>query len=125
MPQLIEVLGDDRFSRSVGFHRDNYFSHFVLRVGDCAEAILSRIAHRPFYAQTSDGAMLKDGQGEATKRKVQEWWSKMQQKGEKQLLVETVASGDEDAAEQAERLVEKYPDAALAALAQGVAGKIR
>ena len=43
VPQLIEVLEDQGFTRSVGYHRNFYFSHHVLRVGDCAERILSLI----------------------------------------------------------------------------------
>src|SRR5436190_12900620 len=36
VPALIEVLGSETYSRSVGFHRDFHFSHTVLTVGDCA-----------------------------------------------------------------------------------------
>lgn len=79
IPQLIEVLGDERFSRSVGYHRDFYFSHYVLRVGDCAQAIISRIAGRRFYRRRStSGAMVKDGQVEQTRRDIQAWWSEFQ-----------------------------------------------
>ena len=48
VPQLIEHLDDARFTRSVGFHRDFYFSHHVLRVSDCALEILEHIASRGF-----------------------------------------------------------------------------
>jgi hypothetical protein len=122
VPQLIDALNDDRFTRSVGFHRNFYFSHFVLRVGDCAEAILSRIACRPFWVnRSSTGAMLKDGQVDDTRRQVQQWWAEVQKNGEKQVLVDAVASGDEKASEQARRLVQKYPAAALKAIIQGIA----
>ena len=40
VPALIEALDDERFTRAVGCHRSFYFSHFVLRVGDCARHIL-------------------------------------------------------------------------------------
>lgn len=122
VPQLIDALDDDRFTRSVGYHRNFYFSHFVLRVGDCAEAVLSRIACRPFWvSKSSSGAMLKDGQADDTRRQVQQWWADVQKKGEKQVLAEAVASGDAKATEQARRLVEKYADAALEPIKQGVA----
>jgi hypothetical protein len=122
VPQLIDALNDDRCTRSVGYHRNFYFSHFVLRVGDCAEAILSRIACRPFWiSRTTSGAMLKDGQLEDTRRQVRHWWEDVQREGERAVLVDAVAAGDEKASEQAGRLVEKYPDAALEAIAQGVA----
>ena len=34
VPALIDALGDRRFTRSVGYHRNFYFSHYVLSVGD-------------------------------------------------------------------------------------------
>jgi hypothetical protein len=70
VPQLIAALGDERFTRSVGFHRNFYFSHFVLRVGDCAEAILERIAGRRFWEpRSTSAAMLKDGQLEEVRKR--------------------------------------------------------
>ncbi|TWU01015.1 hypothetical protein [Stieleria varia] len=44
IPMLIEHVDDDTFTRSVGFHRDFYFSHHVLRVSDCVKTILQEIA---------------------------------------------------------------------------------
>ncbi|HET6246357.1 MAG TPA: hypothetical protein VFE47_01565 [Tepidisphaeraceae bacterium] len=121
VPQLIAAMDDQRFTRCVGYHRDFYFSHFVLRAGDCAETILSEIACRPFYiSESTSGAMLKDGKADNAKHQAQQWWEQVQKKGEKQVLVEAVASGDDTTAAQAERLVKKYPDAALDAIAQGV-----
>ena len=46
VPQLIEHLDDERYTRSVGYHRNFYFSHHVLRVSECAMTIISRIAGR-------------------------------------------------------------------------------
>jgi hypothetical protein len=121
VPQLIAALGDQRFTRSVGFHRNFYFSHFVLRVGDCAEAILERIAGRRFWEpRSTSAAMLKDGQLEEVRKKVQAWWDEFQQKGERRMLVEGTAIGNWNSHEQAQRLIEKYPESALAAIRDGV-----
>ncbi|MCC6151976.1 MAG: hypothetical protein IT461_17130 [Planctomycetes bacterium] len=121
IPQLIEVLEDNRLTRCVGFWRNFCFSHYVLRVGDCAQEIISRIAHRSFYERRStSGAMVKDGQAAACKRAVQEWWAEFSEKGEEKMLVESVVGGGDDAPWQAERLVEAYPKSALAAIKRGV-----
>src|SRR4029077_20857770 len=53
VPQLIEHLDDQRFTRSVGFHRNFYFSHHVLRVSDCALEILEEIAAQHFWTASS------------------------------------------------------------------------
>ncbi|MDP1564291.1 MAG: hypothetical protein Q8M16_23175 [Pirellulaceae bacterium] len=120
VPQLIEALEDQRLTRSVGFHRDFYFSHHVLRVGDCAERILCRIANRNFYRRNyTNGAMVKDGEQLTVKKQIEDWWSEVQTKGEKQVLVDVTKLGDDNSAYQAGRLLEKYPDAALDAIAIG------
>jgi hypothetical protein len=121
VPQLIEALDDKRFTRSVGYHRDFYFSHHVLRVGDCAMAILGQIAGRSFWSGTyTNAAMAKDGQVAETRSKVRAWWEEFEKKGEKQSLIEGVQAGDDSSDSQADRLVAKYPDSALSAIRQGL-----
>lgn len=121
VPQLIEALENQRFTRSVECHRDFYFSHHVLRIGDAAEQILARIAGQTFYEpKSTSGAMSKDDQTKAVKVAVQAWYANLQQKGEKQLLIEATQRGDWNSREQAKRLVAKYPDAALHAIAAGL-----
>ena len=62
VPQLIAALDDPTFTRSVGYHRNFYFSHTVLTVGDCAAFILNRIAGKAFYTSQSTSSYLsKDG----------------------------------------------------------------
>jgi hypothetical protein len=120
VPQLLDVVEDERFTRSVGFCRDFFFSHFVLRVGDCAVAILERIAGRRFWQpRTTSAAMLKDGQSKTAKQAIEAWWQDMQRKGEKQVLIEAVGAGDGNSPSQVERLVAKYPDSAVDALRAG------
>ena len=95
VPQLIKSLEDQRLTRSVGYHRDFYFSHHVLRVGDCIEQILCRIANRGFYeGRTTNSAMVKDGQQATVKEQVERWWNEVQKKGEKQVLIEATMLGD-------------------------------
>ena len=122
VPQLIEALDDDRFTRSVGYHRNFYFSHHVLRVADCSERILSRIAGRGFYQRKhTNGAMAKDGESDTTKGRIEAWWSDVQSKGEKQVLIDAVKLGDSNSGRQAKALVEKYPDEAVEAIRIGLA----
>ena len=126
VPQLIEVLEDQGFTRSVGYHRNFYFSHHVLRVGDCAERILCRIAGRSFYQRTyTNGAMAKDGQATSIKKQIEAWWKEVKTKGEEQVLIEAVMTGDDNSSNQAQVLVKKYPDSAVEAIRKGLAKSTR
>lgn len=98
VPQLVDALGDRRFSRSVGCHRNFYFSHHVLTVGECARQVLDRI----------------DGRGVDHVATL----ARLKEKGERQILLEEVAVGDKRVLDLAGRLVSKYPDAAFPALAK-------
>jgi hypothetical protein len=120
VPQLIDALDDDRFTRSVGHHRSYYFSHHVLRVGDCALAIIEQIAGRSFWRGTyTNAAMVKDGQAAQTRQKILAWWRAQQDQGEQQQLVDAVATGDENSVQQAARLIERYPTVTLPAIQLG------
>ena len=119
VPQLIAALDNPAFTRSVGFHRNFYFSHTVLTVGDCAAAILSRIAGKSFYSRQSTSSYLSsDGDVAQARKDAQTWWAEFQQKGEKQTLIDATAAGDD--APQAQLLCQRYPEAAPAALMRGV-----
>ena len=120
IPQLIEVIDDQRFTRSIGYHRDFYFSHHVLRVGDCAAKIISRISGKNFYHRKStNGAMTKDGKASETKIAVQKWWAGYQKKGRKQMLIDGTAQGDRDSIRQLAQLEKDFPDAVLEPLIDG------
>jgi hypothetical protein len=131
VPALIEALGDRRFSRAVGVieNRDLIFnlrdstrpiSICVLRVGDCARAVLENIAARDFYRlDSTHSEMSTDNAAEEVKRNVRAWWEQIQKKGEKQMLIEGVERGDYNVISQANRLLSKYPDDALPAIARG------
>lgn len=103
VPQLIDTWGDERFSRSVGYHRNFYFSHHVLTVGQCAQRTLGKIAGRHF-----------EGKAEAEK-----WWQDMAEKGEQQVLIEATKRGDSYSPPQAKKLAQQYPDIALDAITKG------
>jgi hypothetical protein len=121
IPQLITALDDRRFTRSVGYHRDFYFSHYVLRVGDAALAIIERIAGRSFYRRYSTTSeAVKDGEIPSVRVEVEAWWHEFQEKGEKQMLIEAVEAGDQNSPSQACLLVTKYPDAAFEAIEKGI-----
>ncbi len=120
VPQLIAALRDERFTRAVECHRGFYFSHHVLRVRDCALLVLERIADRSFHQpRPASGEWKKGDEIAETVQSAQTWWNEFQKKGEKQFLIEAVRSGDNNSPSQAEKLLKKYPDAALAAIQEG------
>lgn len=116
VPQLIEALGDERFTRSVSCHRSFYFSHTVLRVHDCALTILERIAGRTF--RTSYGVPNADNPA-ALQAAVAKWHSTILRKGEKQVAIEGIEAGDNNSPKLARRLLSTDPEAASAAILVG------
>ena len=120
VPQLIAALDSDALSRSVGYHRNFYFSHTVLTVGDCAAQILQRITGRSFFVEKSTYSyMSEEGEMSATRRAAEDWWAGVQAKGEKQMLMQAIAAAGRDAPAQAELLSRKYPDVATTTLIRG------
>jgi hypothetical protein len=114
IPQLIEVLEDDRLIRAVEDGHTFAYSRNVLRVGDCAAQILNRITDWEF-----GGQRVYTGKAAGSRAKAEAWWKEFQEKGEKQMLFEAVQKGDHTGVRLAHRLVEKYPEYALPALATG------
>jgi beta-lactamase regulating signal transducer with metallopeptidase domain len=117
VPQLIAAIGDPTLSRTVGYYRQFVFSHNVLTVGDCAVDILNDIAGKRFCV----GYLSRDTNTtavEKVRQDVKAWWSAIQTKGEKQVLIEAAEAGDDYG--QAQMLWEKYPDVAPDALIRGV-----
>jgi len=108
VPQLIESLDDRRFTRSVGYHRNFYFSHAALRVGDCCKIILQRIANRRFSDRER-----------SVKQQALAWWTEIESKGEKTFLIEATEAGDSNSAYQAHLLLKKYPDVAMSSIIKG------
>lgn len=121
VPLLIEALDDDSFTRALGFCRPWFFSHVVLRVGDCALRLIQRLTGWTFYQRRStSGEMVPDGDAPTVKKKVREWWEAYQVKGRRRMLIEAVEKGDYDGYLLAYELVKNHPDAALAALTKAV-----
>ena len=122
VPQLIPALDNPTFTRSISFWRNFAFSHTVLTVGDCAEAILEKISGQSFYrAASTSGYMSNENKNAPTRKAVEAWWAEFQKKGEEQMLIEGTEAGDENAPSQAEILVEHYPKTALKPLIKGTA----
>lgn len=118
IPQLIENLEDPRLTRSVGFHRNFYFSHHVLSVGNCAMTIINRIGSQSFH-ERGNMARTKEGEERQSTVRVRKWWAEVQSKGIQRALVDGVVEGDDNSPLQAEQLIQKYPDAALNAITKG------
>jgi hypothetical protein len=126
VPQLIDSLSDERFSRTIGFHwkfgqpRLNFRYH-VLTVGDCALQILERLAGREFFKR-SDSYMSEWPIVLAeVKSEVLKWNVRLQrdlkEKGERQVLMDAVQKADWESTYLIEPLKAKYADAVLPALA--------
>lgn len=121
VPPLIAAMDDKHFSRSVGFWRDFVFSHHVLTVGECVRLILDRIAGQEnYFSWSSSGKMSSDDEIALARTHALAWWKDVQQKGEKQTLIDAVIQGGRNAQGPARRLCERYPDAALAPIIEGV-----
>ncbi len=120
VPALIDAMDDDSLTHSVTSHRDYYFSHHVVRVGDAAHAILRQISKRSFYSPShTNGAMIKDGKAGEAKRDALGWWAQVKGKGIKQVLTEAVERGDDQSVEQCEELIARYPKEALGSIQKG------
>lgn len=115
IPQLIAALDDRRFTRSLD-SRSMQGRGPILRVGDIAQIILEHMSGRNFYpVKTDDGKLVKG----TTRQQAEAWWAEVQEKGEKQVLIDATASGGVAGCAAARKLVEKYPDAAINAIEAG------
>jgi hypothetical protein len=117
VPQLIEALGDRRFTRLMEMHMNGLAEPRVLRVGDVAQNILGHMSGRNFYpVRTDDGKLVRG----TTRQQAEAWWAEIQSKGEKQVLIKRTASGSGGGLMAARKLAEKYPDAAIEAIEAGI-----
>jgi hypothetical protein len=97
VPQLIEALSDERFSRALDFHwkLDEprlSFRYHVLTVGDCALQILERLAGRKFFNRSDRFMSESPVLVAAVKTLAMHWNDDLQrdlkQKGERQVLID-------------------------------------
>jgi hypothetical protein len=119
VPALIERIDDERYTRAVIIPQYGPFQPYVLRIGDCALAIIERIAARWFYQETYLSIHRK-GDPQQMKKLVAAWWSEFQKKGERQMLIEGTMKGDFNSVYQARALIEKYPKNAISSIRQGI-----
>ncbi|MCP4707293.1 MAG: hypothetical protein GY869_01595 [Planctomycetes bacterium] len=117
--QLIGVLDNTNFTRTVGYFRNYAYTHEVMRVGDCALKILERIAGRQFYSYTYTDYLTSSEETDAIHREVQVWWNDIQEKGEMVVLIEATEKGNIHSPAQGQRLLEKYPEFALEPIVKG------
>lgn len=119
VPNIIAHLDDGRPTRCKG-HWRSYWpdGHYLLRYGDCCQQIFEAITGKTIH--TSGGYPMQDGNGKKCKERAELWWQNYQKKGEKQVLVEETASGTRDSSHFAKTLADKYPEAALAPLFEGI-----
>jgi hypothetical protein len=121
-PALIEALTDDRFSRSVGFHRNFYFSHTILTIGDCAQQILERLTGQDFYAPDStSGYMSNEDKMLAVQKAARAWWATYEKKGLSQMLVDDISSGKKPPHPLVEQLKQADASAVETAVLAGAA----
>jgi hypothetical protein len=116
VPQLIRALDDQRFSRTL----DNRSIHMtpprIMRVSEIAQIILEHLSGRNFFARkTPDG----HADGPTTRQQAEAWWAEVQSSGDKEVLIRAAAAGEEEGLAAANKLVERYPDAALAPIQAG------
>ncbi len=115
VPRLLDALSDARFTRSVDYHRDFYFSHRVLRVAECAHIILYRITGVDFRNyEGPDQKKYPDLQTAA-----RAWWEEFNRMGGKQGLIDGTSLGNPNSISQARLLLKRYPRSALAAVIAG------
>lgn len=110
IPSLIDNIANDRYSRSVEYHRNFYFSHRVLTVGECTRAVIERIASRSF------GESRTESETRDFKRNALAWWDEVKEKGEERVLIEAVEKADRNSPAQADLLAKRYPQSALGAI---------
>jgi hypothetical protein len=113
VPQLIDSLHNDRFTRtSIGGENDPE----LLRIGDCALLILERIAVREF----GNVGLVSRGYAAANQKAAIAWWRERSQIDERVYLIEGTRTGDWYSPRQAERLLERYPQSARSAIEAGI-----
>jgi hypothetical protein len=110
VPQLIDALDDRTFTRTMVPSFNGRDLPHAMRVSDFARNILE------FMSGRIPG-------GKMTREQAEAWWADVQSKGEsekQQLIDRAVVGGGTGSLNAAHKLVEKYPDAAIDAIAAGI-----
>jgi hypothetical protein len=131
VPQLIDALSNDRFSRTLDTPGHVYSRHHrprrldrrrrVRTVGDCALQILERLACRQFYKRKDRLMSEPPSRADAVKKAATVWCDELQrdlqQKGERQVLFDAVQKTSWESVHLCDLLLAKYPDQAFAVMA--------
>lgn len=80
VPQLIETLQDQRFSRAVGYYDKYGRLPYVMTVGECAYQTLEKIAGRSFGYYESRYEHISDEKRRAIKERIEDWYAQTQSK---------------------------------------------
>jgi hypothetical protein len=116
VPRLIAVLDDPRPTR---MHAASLKE--IPRIGECAADIIGEIAGLSFESpKFAEPMFVGDEPVVDRKAEVRGWYAMFKRKGERQMLVEGTEAADEDSPRQAELLLNKFPDAAEAAITSGL-----
>ena len=113
VPQLLKACEDTSFVRAL-YHPFSgpmrpYSSGSIQTVQTIALSLLEGIAHQRFgYGDTEDQIRL-----------AKEWYSDLQKKGEREMLIKGVKEGTIDSSNQARRLIKLYPEGALPVIIEG------
>ncbi|MBK1826546.1 hypothetical protein [Haloferula rosea] len=120
VPFLIDALVDRSLTYSVGYHRNFYFSHRVLTVGDAATQVIERITGTPLPEPRNirvfgdDPKQDREARVMAAKQEAAlKWWLDFESKGEQAFLIEEVSKGGQAGSNLASRLIERYREEAL------------
>lgn len=85
----LQHIEDSTLTRSVGYHRNFYFSHHVLRVGDCCLRAVMDITKKSFYQRTTTNSYASaENQLPSIKEQIEQWWQTFNSKGKKQMSFE-------------------------------------
>ena len=113
VPQLLKACQDISFVRAL-YHPMTgpmrlYSPASIQTVQTMALDLLEGVAHHRFgYGDTEDRIRLAN-----------EWYSDVQKKGEKEILIKGVKEGTIDSSTQASRLIKLYPEGALPIIIEG------
>ncbi len=125
VPALIKAIDDKRPTRTAALHIGETAGGFqplhVLRVGDLAVEALNKISGVNFYLELNKlPKPLPDDFMVAVRQEVVDWWKTADPKSEKDYLIENLKTGHERPLDFADRLIERYPDAAVTAIIEGI-----
>jgi hypothetical protein len=129
VPALIASLNDTTYTRNAASFGGLAGNNSLQHVNQLSLQILEAIAHKKFYEYGAYQLLWKHNPDKSydesippeSRAAVADWWSSFQSKGEKQTLIDAVSAGDLNSDAQAQILLQKYPDAAVPALIQGIA----